>query len=285
MKDFYSPLRYPGGKGKVVNSIKKIIDANNLKGLEYAEPFAGGASVALSLLLDGYSQNIYINDKDRAIYAFWYSIINHKDEFVDKILSIPINMDSWFEQKQIFEQHDSKLFELGFATFFLNRTNRSGILKAGVIGGKNQSGKYSISERFHKENLTKRIELIYKVKDKIYLFNLDVIDFISEVSNVMKQNSVIYLDPPYYNKGKDLYMNHFQHIDHIILKDYIETLDQYNWIVTYDNTPQINEIYQGIKKKFYNLNYSLINASKGQEVLFVKKNLKVPRDSFQKMVV
>lgn len=285
MKDFYSPLRYPGGKGKVVNSIKKIIDANNLKGLEYAEPFAGGASVALSLLLDGYSQNIYINDKDRAIYAFWYSIINHKDEFVDKILSIPINMDSWFEQKQIFEQHDSKLFELGFATFFLNRTNRSGILKAGVIGGKNQSGKYSISERFHKENLTKRIELIHKVKDKIYLFNLDVIDFISEVSNVMKQNSVIYLDPPYYNKGKDLYMNHFQHIDHIILKDYIETLDQYNWIVTYDNTPQINEIYQGIKKKFYNLNYSLINASKGQEVLFVKKNLVVPRDSFQKIVV
>lgn len=285
MKDFYSPLRYPGGKGKVVNSIKKIIDANNLKGLEYAEPFAGGASVALSLLLDGYSQNIYINDKDRAIYAFWYSIINHKDEFVAKISTIPINMDSWFEQKQIFEQHDSNLFELGFATFFLNRTNRSGILKAGVIGGKNQSGKYSISERFHKENLTKRIELIHTVKDRIYLFNLDVIDFISEVSNVMKQNSVIYLDPPYYNKGKDLYMNHFQHIDHIILKDYIETLDQYNWIVTYDNTPQINEIYQGIKKKFYNLNYSLINASKGQEVLFVKKNLVVPRDSFQKIVV
>lgn len=285
MKDFYSPLRYPGGKGKVVNSIKKIIDANSLKGLEYAEPFAGGASVALSLLLDGYSQNIYINDKDRAIYAFWYSIINHKDEFVDMISSIPINMDSWFAQKQIFEQHDSSLFKLGFATFFLNRTNRSGILKAGVIGGKNQSGKYSISERFHKENLIKRIELIHKVKDRIFLFNLDVIDFISEVSNVMTQNSVIYLDPPYYNKGKDLYMNHFQHIDHIVLKDYIETLDQYNWIVTYDNTPQINEIYQGIKKKFYNLNYSLINASKGQEVLFVKKNLIVPRDSFQKMVV
>jgi DNA adenine methylase len=285
MKDFYSPLRYPGGKGKVVNSIKKIIDANNLKGLEYAEPFAGGASVALSLLLDGYSQNIYINDKDRAIYAFWYSIINHKDEFVDMISSIPINMDSWFAQKQIFERHDSNLFELGFATFFLNRTNRSGILKAGVIGGKNQSGKYSISERFHKENLTKRIELIHTVKDRIYLFNLDVIDFITEVSNVMKKNSVIYLDPPYYNKGKDLYMNHFQHIDHIVLKDYIETLDQYNWIVTYDNTPQINEIYQGIKKKFYNLNYSLINASKGQEVLFVKKNLVVPRDSFQKIVV
>lgn len=285
MKDFYSPLRYPGGKGKVVNSIKKIIDANNLKGLEYAEPFAGGASVALSLLLDGYSQNIYINDKDRAIYAFWYSIINHKDEFVDKISTIDINMDSWFAQKQIFEHHDSSLFELGFATFFLNRTNRSGILKAGVIGGKNQSGKYSISERFHKENLIKRIEVIHKVKDRIFLYNLDVIDFITEVSNVMKKNSVIYLDPPYYNKGKDLYMNHFQHIDHIVLKDYIETLDQYNWIVTYDNTPQINEIYQGIKKKFYNLNYSLINASKGQEVLFVKKNLIVPRDSFQKMVV
>ncbi len=285
MKDFYSPLRYPGGKGKVVNSIKKIIDANNLNGLEYAEPFAGGASVALSLLLDGYSQNIYINDKDRAIYAFWFSIINHKDEFVDMISSIPINMDSWYAQKQIFEQHDSSLFKLGFATFFLNRTNRSGILKAGVIGGKNQNGKYSISERFHKENLIKRIELIHKVKDRIFLFNLDVIDFISEVSNVMTQNSVIYLDPPYYNKGKDLYMNHFQHIDHIVLKDYIETLDQYNWIVTYDNTPQINEIYQGIKKKFYNLNYSLINASKGQEVLFVKKNLIVPRDSFQKMVV
>ncbi len=285
MKDFYSPLRYPGGKGKVVNSIKKIIDANNLKGLEYAEPFAGGASVALSLLLDGYSQNIYINDKDRAIYAFWYSIINHQDEFVDKISTIDINMDSWFAQKQIFERHDSSLFELGFATFFLNRTNRSGILKAGVIGGKNQSGKYSISERFHKENLIKRIEVIHKVKDRIFLYNLDVIDFITEVSNVMKKNSVIYLDPPYYNKGKDLYMNHFQHIDHIILKDYIETLDQYNWIVTYDNTPQINEIYQGIKKKFYNLNYSLINASKGQEVLFVKKNLVVPRDSFQKIVV
>ncbi len=281
MKEYYSPLRYPGGKGKVIPSIKSIIDKNGLVGLDYAEPFAGGASVALALVMDGYCENAYINDKDRAIYAFWSCVLRRTSSFIDKIENTPLNMDIWHQQKEIFESRNPNLFDLGFATFFLNRTNRSGILKAGVIGGKNQDGIYSLSERFNKTNLVKRIEAIARHRRNIHIYNLDGVDFLVEIANAMRPRSFIYLDPPYYNKGKDLYLNHFKHQDHEKVRDYINGVDKFNWVISYDDNPEIKKIYSGFRKKYYNLSYSLMNATEGKEILIVKRNLIVPLSSFK----
>ncbi len=155
---FYSPLRYPGGKTKIAPFIKELFYENNLVGMDYVEPYAGGAGAALTLLFEEYVSTITINDYDRSIYAFWHSIINNTEEFCEKISKTPIDVETWLVQKEIQKNKTNEtLFSLGFSTFFLNRTNISGVIKGGVIGGKKQTGKYKIDARFNKSDLISKI--------------------------------------------------------------------------------------------------------------------------------
>ena len=164
----YSPLRYPGGKGKISSFFSELFVANNLIGGTYIEPYVGGGSIALSLLINGVANQIIINDKDRSLFAFWYSILNYTDEFCQLIENTPITIDTWYEQREIQKNKtNAELLSLGFSTFFLNRTNRSGIIKGGVIGGLNQTGNYLIDARYNSDDLKKRIKLIALYKDKI----------------------------------------------------------------------------------------------------------------------
>ena len=211
----YSPLRYPGGKSRLVVFIKSIIEQNYLKGGTYIEPFSGGAAIALALAIDGYMERIVINDYDRSIYAFWYSILHYTDAFIDKIRNTPLSLKEWHTQRIIqLDKQNTDLFDLGFSTFFLNRTNRSGILKAGVIGGLNQTGPYKIDARYNKEKLIERIRIIAQHKNKFILHNENAINLLHRYRNISRKN-LIYLDPPYYEKGRELYVNFFMESDHI----------------------------------------------------------------------
>ena len=193
----YSPLRYPGGKTKIAPLVNAIMEKAGIEKGTYIEPFAGGCGVALALLLSNKVDNVVINDMDTSIYAFWYAILNHTDEFIKLINETQVTIEEWYKQKKIFLKNDvNNLLELGFATFFLNRTNRSGILKAGPIGGYNQTGNYLIDARFNKDNLIKRIERIGQYRDKISLFNLEIKDFIKVVLPKYKSNAFVYFDPP-----------------------------------------------------------------------------------------
>ncbi|MDI3319498.1 DNA adenine methylase [Pinibacter soli] len=275
--EFYSPLRYPGGKGKISNFIKLIFEKNLLVDGYYVEPYAGGASVALSLLFDEYASNIIINDIDRSVFAFWYSVLNNTEEFCDLILKTNITTKVWKRQKEIQKQKDStNLLELGFSTFFLNRTNRSGIIKAGVIGGNAQDGNYKIDARFNKEELIRRIRRIAAYKERIELFNLDAIELITTISNYLPEKTLIYFDPPYYVKGKDLYVNHYKHEDHVLVSEMVNGITEHKWIVSYDNAPEINKIYKRNKKFEYTLNYSAVNATSGTEVMVHHNDLYIP---------
>ncbi len=158
---YYSPLRYPGGKGRLSAYFKQIYKANSLCGGAYVEPYAGGAAVALSLLIDGYASKVIINDIDLSIYSFWHSVINKTEELCRLIRDTQVDVKTWERQRRIHkERGQHNLLELGFSTFFLNRSNRSGILDAGIIGGKSQSGKWKIDARFNKNELIKRIQRI-----------------------------------------------------------------------------------------------------------------------------
>ena len=177
---FYSPLRYPGGKNKLAKFVALICERNNING-HYVEPYAGGASVALFLLIHGYVKEITINDFDRAIYAFWYSVLNDTERFCRKIKKTEITVENWKKFKKIhFNKETAKLFDLGFATFFLNRTNHSGIIDGGIIGGLNQKGDYKINCRFNKRDLIERIKLIATYKRKINLYNFDALEIIEK---------------------------------------------------------------------------------------------------------
>lgn len=274
---FNTPLRYPGGKGKLSPYILKLLKVNGLESIHYAEPYAGGAGLALNLLFSGAAKEIYLNDLNKSVYSFWYSVLNHTDELCEKINSTKVDMDTWYQQKNIIEcQDELNPLTLGFATFFLNRTNRSGILKGGVIGGKGQSGQWKLDARFNKQNLINRIRNIAALRHCIKLSNLDALDFIETVCKELPQESLVYLDPPYYVKGKGLYENHYKHEDHITIANKVINELTVPWIVSYDNVNEIIRMYEKVRKVTYGINYSAQDRYLGSEVMFFHKDLVVP---------
>jgi len=264
----YSPLRYPGGKAKIAPLVELIIQKSQLKDFVYIEPFAGGSGVALSLLFDGIAKDIIINDYDKAIYSFWKSILEETNDFITLINNTPITIEEWRRQKEIYTTRNKKYsLELGFATFYLNRTNRSGILSAGPIGGFDQTGNYLIDARFNKEKMTNKILKISKYKNHIKCYNKDILSFINNYIPSFGDNSFVYFDPPYFNKGKELYKNFFNPEHHQKIADEIINNVNCNWIVTYDDVNQIRDIYNNFTLRKFDLNYSVANGGKGSEII------------------
>jgi len=269
----YSPLRYPGGKSALFSLVDQIIKDNKLENSTYIEPFAGGAGIALSLLLLEKVNKIIINDLDRAIFCFWKTILNDTDKFIKKIQKTNVTISEWRKQKKIYLDTSSNDFDLAFATFFLNRTNRSGILNAGAIGGVEQLGNWKLDARFNKENLISRIKKISYYKDRIIVKNIDGIKLVKGLIN--KKSSFVYLDPPYYDKGSCLYLNHYKPEDHKKLADFLNKNKGGNWMLTYDNVEPIRELYSKRKSFEFSLNYHAHKSKKGSELLVLSNALKI----------
>lgn len=274
---FYSPLRYPGGKNKLSAFIAKICIDNNING-HYVEPYSGGASVALFLLLEGFVKKITINDRDRSIYAFWHSVLNKTTELCELIENAELSVDEWRRQKEIqTNKKKTDLLELGFSTFYLNRTNRSGIINAGIMGGINQNGNYLMDCRFNKPELVSRIKLIASRRNDIKLYKKDAIKLIDKVQlEAISDNVVFYFDPPYYLKASSLYMNHYQEKNHKKVSDKIKAIRNIKWIVSYDNVPEIQELYSECDKKEFSFKHTAYKSRVGQEILFFSNNLRQP---------
>ena len=275
---FLSPLRYPGGKRRLINFMKTIIHENGLIGSQYIEPYAGGASIGLALLMDGYASCIHINDLDRAVYAFWYSVLHKTEELSQLIQETPVTIKEWLKQRKIQENKKRvSLIELGFSTFFLNRTNRSGIISGGVIGGKEQNGDWKLDCRFNKSELMQRIRKISEYKQKIFLYNKDASEFIQTELPKIETNSLVYLDPPYYIKGQQmLYVNYYGPNDHKSIASLISQVNQL-WVISYDDVPEIRLLYKKYKSLAYRLHYTAQDKYKGKEILFFCNQLVVPK--------
>lgn len=272
MSQFYSPLRYPGGKTRIFKFVSNVLLENNLIGINYAEPYAGGAGLALKLLISEYVENIYINDLDRSIYSFWISILERPTEFCDWIESVKVNVENWQLFRKIQDNTDNyDEFELAKSTFFLNRTNVSGVIKGGIIGGLDQKGKYKIGARFNKKSLIKRIEKISEFSNRIIVSRKDGINFIKKMDR-MENDVFVYLDPPYYEKASDLYMNYYSEKDHKSLSKYVQRM-QKRWLVSYDNHEFILNLYDENEKLTYKLSHSTSNRI-GDEVLVFSDRIK-----------
>lgn len=272
MGRFYSPLRYPGGKSRIFDFVTGLFKENDLIGINYAEPYAGGAGLALKLLIDEYVDTIYINDLDRSIYSFWQTIIEQPQRFCTWLRNVDITVENWKKYKEIQENsYDAEEFELAQSTFFLNRTNVSGILKGGIIGGYEQKGKYKMDARFNKENLIQRIEKISEFRDRIKVSKLDGIKFINKVDQRDK-DTFVYIDPPYYEKGSKLYMNYYTEDDHKKLSMKVDKMKK-KWLVSYDNKGFILDLYDSKRKLLYKLSQSASNRV-GDEILIFSDQLK-----------
>lgn len=274
---YYSPLRYPGGKGKIANYIKLLLEQNLLLDGNYVEPYAGGASVAIDLLANEYVSDIHINDIDDSVYSFWHSVLNDTDLLCEKIVNAELTIDEWKKQRDIHRNtRKHSMLDVGFSAFYLNRTNRSGILTGGVIGGVEQTGEWKIGARFTKDNLIKRIQKIADYKDRINLYNEDAVHLIKRLSKCLPKRTLYYLDPPYYDKGKDLYVNHYKHEDHVEIANIISKIHDRCWLISYDNVEPIKCLYEQYRQHQYSLNYSAAKSKKGSEVLVFSDLLVVP---------
>jgi len=275
----YSPLRYPGGKAAITPILADIIKANNLVRGHYLEPYAGGAGLALSLLFKGYVHEIHLNDLDRSIWSFWNAVLNQTSEFIERISETEITLEEWHRQKAVQNNAvNAAKIDLAFSTFFLNRTNHSGVIyRGGVIGGLSQTGNYKLDCRFNKSGLIDRIKLIKKYQHRIHLYNLDAIDFMKQTTAVVPARSLYVIDPPYFLKGSKLYTNFYKPEDHAAVADTIKSLSK-PWVVTYDNADEIKALYSD--KKLYNfaLNYSLATKRKGTELLVASDTIRIPTD-------
>jgi DNA adenine methylase len=270
-----SPLRYPGGKACLYDLTASILRLNNLGRAHYAEPYAGGCGLALSLLYGGHAADVHLNDVDQSVWAFWHCVLNETDRFIELVRRTPLTIDEWHRQREIHRDSGDTL-KLGFAAFFLNRTNRSGVIKdAGVIGGLTQTGDYKMDCRFNRVDLIKRIVRIKKYRDRIHLTNLDALDFLQLCEQRLPQDSLLFIDPPYFKKGASLYTSFYRPADHAAVARKVIG-SSLPWVVTYDDAPEIRDLYQSRRQYCFDIKYSLNAKRVGTELLIASKGLRLP---------
>lgn len=264
-----TPLRYPGGKARLGPWLAQLMRHNRISGGWYVEPYAGGAGAALFLLTRGYVDHIVINDLDPVVHAFWWAVLNDTDAFLALLEKTPVNMENWERQRGVHARPDAySMTELGFATFFLNRTNRSGILSGGVIGGRDQTGPYLLDARFNKGELARRIRNVASVRRHISLYREDALDLVAGLGADLPARSLIYLDPPYYHKANRLYRNHYKPDDHARIAAAVVQI-RTPWLVTYDNCAEIRALYERVPSTEFSLHYSTSQGRpRATEVMF-----------------
>jgi len=274
-----TPLRYPGGKAALTDLLRQIIELNRFGNRRYVEPFAGGAGAGIGLLLSEAVDGVLLNDLDYRIYCFWHSVIKRPNDLKRLIASTPVNIRQWRKQRQIYRSPLCHTWlHIGFATLYLNRCNRSGIIgNGGPIGGVDQSGKWKIDVRFNKEELQRRIDRIAEYANRIEISRLDALECLQRVNSFEEiRPSFVYLDPPYYRKGPYLYLNALEHDDHVRLAEFLRTKATFPWVMTYDDTPQIRAMYDWCRVTRYSLRYSAQRKGFGSEILISPPTLQLP---------
>jgi len=266
-----SPLRYPGGKGALYSRLRKVIRDNGLAGCTYVEPYAGGAGAGMSLLVTGQVSKVVINDLDPAIHAFWASLVADPDAMIARIKKVPLSVKEWRRQKEIYSSNDADFMERGFATFYLNRTNRSGVLNGGPIGGLDQTGNYLIDARFNRDGLVERIRTLGLFREKISVTSDDGRAVVRKYAS--KKDTFLYADPPYFEKAGSLYMNYFRANDHAALAKDLNEKSAGHWLLTYDAVPQVSELYGDRRVRQFGLNYSAHRVTKATEVAVLSDSL------------
>ena len=279
MRFQYSPLRYPGGKAKLVPFFQAVLRHNGLCGGHYVEPYAGGAGVALALAMTEYARHVFLNDVSFELCCFWKAVLDEPERLCQYIMEAKVTPAEWWRHKSILKMcraHD--VFDVGFAFLFLNRTNRSGVLNAGMIGGNSQEGRWKIDARFNKPELIRRIQLIAGFRDRITVTNLDALVFLDRLRGELPKRSLVFSDPPYYKKGQRLYRNAYTPEDHSAIAEYLQTRMSCPWVVSYDSCDEIKLLYSNQQTLKYSLNYSAHRHRVGSEIMFFSEALDVPED-------
>lgn len=230
-------LRYPGSKKFLKPVISNWIQTHGLQESTFYEPFCGGASLGLGLLTSGHIKKLVLADKDRTVRALWQCVFSDYGWLQRAIKTREVSLDMWNKIKM---SKPITRRENAWKCLYLNRTCFSGISKGGPIGGQTQSSKYKIDCRFNRLTLSKAVKELANHKGSVKVLPTRTWD--KTVQHAEKDNNaIIYLDPPYFLKGKLLYNEFFNYSDHQELINYCATLKM-PWILSYDLCDEILEL-------------------------------------------
>lgn len=274
---FNSPLRYPGGKGRLSQYVAELIETNDLVGAHYAEPYAGGAGVALALLYREYASHIHLNDLNRSVHAFWQAVVTDGPELCRRIMSCPLDMEEWQRQRDVQRADAPDPMDLAFSTLYMNRTNRSGVIKGGVIGGRDQTGPWKLDARFRRKDLVQRIEKAAAYSSRITVTGVDALLFLKDHLPTATTPTLVYLDPPYFRKAQKLYDNHYRPDDHADLAAAVKDI-KHPWIVSYDNQIAVRALYADYAQEEFRILYSAGPVANGTEVMIFAPSVRRPRE-------
>ncbi|MGV0376296.1 MULTISPECIES: DNA adenine methylase [Corynebacterium] len=274
-----TPLRYPGGKSQLRPVVKSLIDRSSTDFAEYIEPFCGGSGIAMDLLLNKTVERVWINDLDQGIYSFWHALVAEPDRLMRWIEDVPLTMTEWNRQREIIEGSENVSgydFNLGAAYFFMSRTNRSGVIRGGVIGGKEQKGRYKLDCRFNKTRLLGLVRAISSESDRIRVTNLNGLDVVTKpvFPDTQPESCLVYADPPYVQKAEGLYMNFFEESDHVKLSYGLKNSLFPYWFATYDDDPLIRRLYSDHDPENINVTYSAQVKRRAAELLIMSAQLR-----------
>jgi len=271
---FLSPLRYPGGKAKMGPFLERLIECQLKRPTVYAEPFAGGAGAAFHLLAQGTVKRIALNDLNDGIAAFWSAVFFETERLVAAVETAQPSLRAWYQQREIYLDDRAEPFDRGFATFFLNRTNRSGILGARPIGGMDQVGTWKIDARFNRTKLVDRINYLATFRSKVSVSQLNGEDFLRKL-DADRATTLFYVDPPYLKQGEDLYLANMTYRDHLDLARTLQRLKS-PWVLTYDHDDRIpDELYAGLPCATFFVSHTAARQHIGKEYLVVPRSVRV----------
>ena len=276
---YYTPLRYPGGKRRLFGVVARLLEEN---GLNHGSNTLSHTPAALQSVclcsLKNTRRLCHLNDLSRPIFAFWYSVLHSTDELCERVERAAVTMEEWHRQRAVLESSEAAdLMDLGFATLFLNRTNRSGIIAGGVIGGKMQRGAWTITARFNKPEIIQRIKKIGRYRTRIFLSQMDAVDFVQQKLSSLGSDSFAFLDPPYIANGKGLYLNDYTAESHVELAAAVAKL-QVPWICTYDRAAIDLGLYGSHRRIEYDLPYMAQGRHRGGEVMFLSHDISLPQE-------
>lgn len=279
MIKYGTPLRYPGGKAALAGLVREILNRNQLQGGILVEPYAGGAGASIKLLLEGHVSELWLNDKDIGVRSFWQSVLREGERFCEQIQTCPFTLPEYDRQREIQKNPGAYTrFEVGFATFYLNRTSRSGIIRnAGPIGGRHQQGRWRLHARFNRDALADRVALIATHADQIRITGSDAIRWLRGLNTKLPaKRSLVFLDPPYFNKGRELYLNAYREKDHRRLAEFLQQDARFPWILTYDAVEAIRQHYQDRQMRMVDLRYSAARKRRARELLIMSDRTEIP---------